>query len=153
MRLQLRTICKRNTDQLTKRNKNWTRYFFLDIWPLLEPHSHLFVLWPSRRPPPPWPLYLELTMNADSVIDKSILIQILFVRSLRIPIYQDDVIICYCFKYKLTGELLGKILLVNNSGLVASCSRRRTVCWRPACCWLGWGSVWSNWAIFESSRG
>ena len=32
-------------------------------------------------------------------------------------------------------------ILYLDLGLVTSCCSRQTACWRPACCWLGWGSM------------
>ena len=35
----------------------------------------------------------------------------------------------------------GKVGLNLALGLVTSCCSHKTVCWVPACCWLGWGSM------------
>ena len=40
-----------------------------------------------------------------------------------------------------TPDFLGKVGLNLALGLIPSCCCRQTACWRPACCWLVWGSM------------
>ena len=41
---------------------------------------------------------------------------------------------------QIASDFSGKVGLILASGLVTSCCSQKTACWRPACCWLQWGS-------------
>ena len=56
-------------------------------------------------------------------------------------------LIMQCWKTMVKSSLYCKIVDIKSSlhlnlamGLVTSCFSCETVCWRPACCWLSWGT-------------